>query len=129
MPDTFETTDFRPGNARDICLPKKFNETEILWVLRLVYTMLRVQPASFGRVIDAAVEGVKDYAEKQRDTSSSLAYRLMSVLETVEPSESGSYLGFSAAEILEPMRPYFAGTEGFRGLCQKMGVECIASEK
>jgi hypothetical protein len=74
-------------------------------------------PEKFRDVIDIAVEGVKAYAEKQQDTSSALAARLITILELNKISNTGN---FTPKEVLEVLEPNYGGTLGLKALHKKL---------
>ncbi len=98
----------------------KFDETNTEFVLSLVHQLMQARPDKFRDVVDAAVEGVKVYAEKQSDTSSALAARLITVLELNKISDTGN---FTPKEVLSVLEPNYGGTPALKALHKKLSKE------
>jgi len=88
--------------------------------LKAVQEVCRDDPSMLRRVIDAATEGVKDFADEQSDQSSKMAFKLFSVLDSVPAAEA--FGSFSKREVLEPLERWFGGTPGLKKLKAKFGV-------
>ena len=82
----------------------------------LLFEVLSEDPSHFAEIIQIATKGVKNYAEKQRDTSGALSARLITVLENNEISDFGL---FSPEEMLSVLEPSYGGTVALKNLKKK----------
>lgn len=90
--------------------------------LQYVQDTVAKNPLLCRKVIDAATEGVKDFADKQRDLGSQAAFKLVCVLEEVAVPSSGRFGRFTTTEIFEALEGPFGGTPGLKKLKEKFGV-------
>ena len=95
------------------------NEIEKAIFLQMVQLTVEKDPSLCRSVIDAATEGVKDFADKQKDATSQMAYKLVCILDDVKAPKSGKFGPFTTDEILELLEGFFYGTEGLKKLKEK----------
>jgi len=89
--------------------------------LGMVQRACAEDPSLLRPLIDAATEGVKEFADKQSDAASKMAFKLFSVLDDVPVKDT--FGPFSKDEVLEPLSRWFEGTPGLENLRKKFGVE------
>lgn len=97
------------------------NEIEKQLVLKYVHDVVAKDPSMLRKIIDAATEGVKTYADQQSDKASKLAFKMISVLQET-PVEHLNCKPFSINDLLEEMQSWFRGTAGLKQLYKKFGV-------
>ncbi len=90
-------------------------------LLSEVTALAAKDPTFVPEAIDAATEGVKLFAQDQRDDASKLAAMLLDVMHTNEPG-SLRFTWFTPEQILAKIEPWYRGTEGQRKLVEKWGA-------
>lgn len=77
----------------------------------LVFSACAEDPALVSQVIEAAAAGVKEFAQKQSDASSKMAFMMTQMLDQFPDCKQ--FGPFSRADILERISPWFKGTPWF----------------
>ncbi len=86
---------------------------------------LAKDPSLFSRVIDSATEGVKQFADSQKNMTGQMAFKLYSVLDQIDVPADGKFGPFDVSEILDLLSNChggFGGTKGMEQLKEKYGV-------
>jgi len=91
-------------------------------LLGIIHEAVSKDPSLVSEIIDAATEGVKKFAKEQKDIGSQAAFRLFSVLETIEIPEDKMFGPFTLEEVLQPVETWFGGTEGLLRLKYSSGL-------
>lgn len=98
------------------------NELAKIVFLETVRTTLAAEPGLFQDVIGMATAGVKQFASEQRDLGTQAQFRLMCVLDSIEPPGDGKFGPFTTEEVLNCLEGCFGGTKGLKQLRIKYGV-------
>ena len=91
--------------------------------LGIVRKTLSEDPTFLRDVIDAATCGVKDFADKQSDGTSKMAFKLFSILESTD-KDVLKFGPFSEEDILSEIERWFEGTQGLKKLREKFEIAC-----
>jgi hypothetical protein len=86
-------------------------------LLQYLYDFCSKYPGSLPAIIDTATNGVKRYAESQRNYAAHFSAILMSVLRCTPRITKSSC--FSAEKVLESLEPWFRGTDAYNSLKKK----------
>jgi hypothetical protein len=81
------------------------NEEEIL--LLYVARLCSENPSLHRKVVDAATEGVKQFAEKQKDFGSKLGFAMSAVVDSTTQDSFGP---FSRQDLIQMTKPWLEGT-------------------
>ena len=90
-------------------------------ILAIVRDGCREDPSIVSEIIDAATQGVKEYADDQSDRASKLSFVLIDILEENQPVLNFGH--FTKEQVFEHVSPYFEGTPGIKKLREKYGLD------
>lgn len=82
------------------------NEDDIL--ISFIQKTCAEKPYLVARVINAASEGVKEFAQKQKDFGSKLGFAMSAVVDNTSQESFGP---FSRKDLIEMTKPWLEGTE------------------
>ena len=87
--------------------------------LESVRACLADDPGMFKEIIDAATQGVREFADSQSEHGTRASFILFCVLETVDPPKDGRFGSFSAEEALQQLEGCFGKTPALAKLKEK----------
>ena len=97
--------------------------TEQAIFLKIIANTVANDPSLLRPIVDAATEGVKAYAESQSEKGTHAQFRLMCVLQAIQPPPDGKFGPFTSAEVVNCLSGCFEGTAGLDELRAKFGVQ------
>ena len=80
-------------------------------VLNFIRKTCAEKPHLLPKVIDYTTEGVKDFAQKQKDFGSKMGFAMTEIIDNTKQEKFGC---FSRKEIIELTRPWLDGTPWFK---------------
>lgn len=99
------------------------NEIEKALFLQAIEQATSKDPSLLRPIVDRATEGVKSFADSQRDMGSQAQFKLFCVLEAIDPPKDGKFGPFPIASVVDCLEPSFGGTKGLEELRVKFGVD------
>jgi hypothetical protein len=96
--------------------------------LNHVRQVIAAEPSLCRPVIDAATEGVKDFADKQGNIGTKACFRLLCVLEQTPSPKDGKFGVFTAAEVIDALEPNFGGTPAIAKMREKFAAGASVKE-
>ena len=85
------------------------NDDNIL--LQYIARRCAENPSLCRKVIDAATEGVKQFADKQRDFGSKLGFAMSAVIDETKQDKFGP---FSRQDLIQMTKPWLEGTQWWK---------------
>jgi hypothetical protein len=80
-------------------------------ILSLVASQCKKDPQFFHQVIKAAIAGVEEFANKQKDHGSKLGFAMTSVIDSTTQESFGL---FKRSELVEMTKPWLEGTTWYK---------------
>ena len=91
--------------------------------LQAVSDVVAEEPSLCRSIIERATEGVSRFADKQRDIGSETQFKLISVLEQIDPPKDNKFGPFTAEEVVNTLEGCFGGTKGLEKLREKFAIK------
>jgi uncharacterized protein (UPF0147 family) len=88
-------------------------------VLAYIFSLCQRDPSIVKDIIESATEGVKSFANKQKDSSSKMAFMMTQLLEVHPDTNFGP---FKRSDILDAVNPWFEGTSWMNGERNKLTI-------
>jgi len=104
------------------------NDIEKAVVLDLVRRACADDPKMARPILDAATQGVLEFADRQSDFGTRAAFKLICVLDAIQSPPDGKFGPFTAKEVLDCLEGCFGGTPGLRKLRERYGVPAPEGE-
>lgn len=92
------------------------NMDEDTILIQVVLNKCRERPDLCRKIIDAATEGVKLFADKQKDFGSKLGFAMSAVIDDTKQEKFGP---FSRQDLIQMTKPWLEGTEWWEKLNNK----------
>ena len=97
------------------------NEIEKAIFLQTVKSVTEREPSLLRPIVDMAVEGVKVFAEHQSDIVTQAQFKLLCILDQIDPPKDGKFGSFTVDSIVNALS-CFEGTPALDELRKKYGV-------
>ena len=81
-------------------------------VIQYVFTVCKDDPSIVKELIDACTAGVKEFASKQNDSSSKMAFIMTQILDTHKDAKA--FGPFKRVEILDVVAPWLDGSKWYK---------------
>lgn len=97
-------------------------EIEKTIFLQTVKSATEREPSLLRPIVEMAIEGVEQFAKKQSDIGTQAQFKLLSILEAIDPPKDGKFGSFSVDSIIYTLSGCFEGTPALDKLREKFGV-------
>ena len=99
------------------------NEIQKEIFLQAISDVVAEEPSLCRRVIEKATEGVSRFADHQRDIGSKAQFKLICVLEQIDPPKDNKFGPFTTEEVIDTLQGCFGGTKALEALRVKFGAK------